>query len=69
MGSVFTKETVWEKIHDTNPSFGAALFAENNRHILLMHAHDETDEMLPRYYELFMFTTSWLAYSLSCFLF
>lgn len=53
-GSCFTKESVWEKMHDTNPSFGAELFAENNRHILLMHAHDETEEMLPRYYELFI---------------
>ncbi|MGN0388142.1 MAG: polysaccharide deacetylase family protein [Suilimivivens sp.] len=53
-GSDFTKESVWEKMHDTNPESGAVLFAENNRHILLLHAHDETEEMLPEYYKLFI---------------
>ncbi len=52
--SDFTKESVWEKMHDSNPKSGAALFAENNRHILLLHAHDETEEMLPEYYKLFI---------------
>ena len=52
--SDFTKESVWEKMHDTNPESGAVLFAENNRHILLLHAHDETEEMLPEYYKLFI---------------
>ena len=45
---------MWKKIHDTNPESGAVLFAENNRHILLLHAHDETEEMLPEYYKLFI---------------
>ena len=53
-GSEFTKESVWKKMHDTNPELGAVLFAENNRHILLLHAHDETEEMLPEYYKLFI---------------
>lgn len=53
-GSEFTKESVWKKMHDTNPESGAVLFAENNRHILLLHAHDETEEMLPEYYRLFI---------------
>ena len=53
-GSDFTKESVWEKMHDTNPESGAVLFAENNRHILLLHAHDETEEMLPEYYKSFI---------------
>lgn len=52
--SDFTKESVWKKMHDTNPETGAVLFAENNRHILLLHAHDETEEMLPEYYKLFI---------------
>lgn len=52
--SDFTKESVWKKMHDTNPESGAVLFAENNRHILLLHAHDETEEMLPEYYKLFI---------------
>lgn len=53
-GSDFTKENVWQRMHDTNPESGAVLFAEDNRHILLLHAHDETDEMLPEYYKLFI---------------
>ena len=53
-GSEFTKESVWKKMHDTNPESGAVLFAENNRHILLLHAHDATEEMLPEYYKLFI---------------
>ena len=53
-GSEFTKESVWKKMHDTNPESGAVLFAENNRHILLLHANDETEEMLPKYYKLFI---------------
>ena len=53
-GSAFTKESVWEKMHDTNPKSGAVLFAENSRHIILMHSHDETEEMLPEYYKLFI---------------
>lgn len=53
-GSDYTKESVWERMHDKNPQSGAVLFAENNHHILLLHAHDETDEMLPEYYKQFV---------------
>lgn len=53
-GSDFTKESVWKRMHNTNPETGAVLFAENNRHIILLHAHDETEEMLPGYYKLFI---------------
>ena len=53
-GSDFTKESVWERMHDKNPKSGAVLFAENNHHIILMHAHDETEEMLPEYYKQFI---------------
>lgn len=49
-----TKEFVWNKMHDTKPERGAALFAENHRHIILLHAHDETEEILPEYYKLFI---------------
>lgn len=50
----FTKESVWTKMHSSNPKSGAALFGENQRHIVLMHAHDETDAILPGYYRLFL---------------
>ena len=52
--SGFTKDDVWRKIHDPNPSTGAALLADGGRHIILLHAHDETEEMLPEYYKLFI---------------
>ncbi len=52
--SGYTKEFVWQKMHDKNPKSGAVLFAENNRHIILLHAHDETEEMIPEYYKLFI---------------
>ncbi|MBR4082081.1 MAG: polysaccharide deacetylase family protein [Clostridia bacterium] len=50
----FRKEQVWERMHDEHPSGGAVLFAENNRHILLLHAHDETEAILPEYWRLFI---------------
>ena len=53
-GADFTKESVWDRMHDTNPKSGAVLFAPENRHIILLHAHDETEEMLPEYYKLFI---------------
>ncbi len=52
--SGYTKEFVWQKMHDINPKSGVVLFAENNRHIILLHAHDETEEMIPEYYKLFI---------------
>jgi len=52
--SGFTKESIWAKMHETNPKSGAGLFGENNRHILLLHAHDETEAILPEYYKLFL---------------
>ena len=53
-GSDYTRESVWKRMHDKNPKTGAVLFEENNHHILLLHAHDETEEMLPEYYKQFV---------------
>lgn len=50
----FTQEDIWIKTQTTNPRSGAALFGENQRHIVLMHAHDETDVIMPGYYRLFL---------------
>ncbi len=50
-GSGFTFEDVLKKMDSKDPENGAALFEENARHILLLHAHDETEEMEPKYYE------------------
>ncbi len=46
----FTRDSVWEKMNDANPKLGAALYGENQRHILLMHAFDETEAVWPGYY-------------------
>ena len=53
-GSDFTRESVWAKMHDKNPRQGAALLEAGGRHILLVHAHDETEQMLPGYFHLFI---------------
>lgn len=53
-GSGFTLEDVMKKIYDSEPSDGAPLFKENSNHILLLHAHDETEEMVPEYYKIFI---------------
>lgn len=50
----FTKESIWDKTKNPNPQMGAALFGENNRHIVLMHAHDETERIFPEYYKAFV---------------
>jgi len=47
----FSKEDVFFKMENPNPRHGAALYGENNRHIILMHAHDETDAVWPKYYK------------------
>ncbi|MDO5326563.1 MAG: hypothetical protein Q4G00_07545 [Clostridia bacterium] len=49
--SEFTKESVWKKMHEQNPTLGEALLKENNRHFILMHNFDETEEVFPEYYK------------------
>ncbi len=53
-GSGFTLTDVWNRIRDMDPRSGGALLAPEGRHILLLHAHDETDELVPGYYRLFL---------------
>lgn len=50
----FTKESVWERMHDQSPQSGAVLFAQGHRHILLLHDHEESKALLPGYYRLFI---------------
>ena len=54
LGSDFTFESVWEKMHDATPAQGAPLLEDGGRHILLLHAHDETEQMIPQYYKRFI---------------
>ncbi|MBP5607342.1 MAG: polysaccharide deacetylase family protein, partial [Lachnospiraceae bacterium] len=53
-GSGNTIDYVWERINNGNPESGAALLEDNGSHILLLHAHDETEELVPGYYKLFI---------------
>lgn len=53
-GSSFTRESVLKRIFDQNPAQGGALLTENTFNILLLHAHDETEAMVPQYYRQFL---------------
>ena len=53
-GSNFTLENVWDRMNDEDPKQGASLFGKDNRHIILLHAHDETEELVPEYYKQFI---------------
>lgn len=53
-GSGFTLDDVWKRVEDRNPESGGALLEEGSDHIILLHAHDETDAMVPGYYKLFI---------------
>ena len=53
-GSGFTMDDVFKRMHDDNPGSGAALFAPDCYNMLLLHAHDETEEMAPGYYKDFV---------------
>ena len=53
-GADFTEEMVFERMNDMTPGVGAPLLKEGNSHILLLHAHDDTEKMVPEYYRLFL---------------
>ncbi|MBO4697377.1 MAG: polysaccharide deacetylase family protein [Lachnospiraceae bacterium] len=53
-GSGFTVNDVWKRIYDSNPPSGGAMLEDGGSHILLLHAHDETEELVPGYYKQFI---------------
>ncbi|MGN1147479.1 MAG: polysaccharide deacetylase family protein [Lachnospiraceae bacterium] len=53
-GSSFTKESVLARVHDEHPGCGGVLLEQGSHHIILFHAHDETEEMVPGYHKLFL---------------
>lgn len=53
-GSSYTKESVFERIHEKHPGYGAYLFEEGTFHFILFHAHQETEDMVPGYHRLFL---------------
>ncbi|MCR5431825.1 MAG: polysaccharide deacetylase family protein [Lachnospiraceae bacterium] len=53
-GSGFTEEDVYKRIDEEDTQYRGALLGEGNSHIILLHAHDETEEMVPEYYKKFI---------------
>ena len=53
-GSGFTADDVIKRINDPSPANGTPMLAENGNHIILLHAHDETEELVPEYYKRFI---------------
>ncbi len=51
-GNDFTIDDVWKRVNDPAPGSGAAILKDGGRHIILLHAHDETEELVPGYYKL-----------------
>lgn len=49
--SDFTMDDVMKRIYDSNPLEGGALLNDDSVNLLLLHAHDETEEMYPEYYK------------------
>ncbi|MBQ8967875.1 polysaccharide deacetylase family protein [Ruminococcus sp.] len=52
--SGFTEEDVFKRINDPAPASGAAMLEDGGSHIILLHAHDETEDMVPEYYKHFI---------------
>ena len=53
-GKDFTIDDVWKRVNDPAPASGSAILEDGGRHIILLHAHDETEELVPGYYKLFI---------------
>lgn len=53
-GSGFTAEDVFARINDPAPAYGAPLLEDGGHHIILLHAHDETEKLVPGYYRQFV---------------
>lgn len=50
----FTKEDVMDRIHYIDPDNGEGLLVDGSHHIVLIHTHDITEELVPEYYKLFI---------------
>ncbi len=53
-GSGFTADDVFKRINDPAPENGAPMLADGGFHIILLHAHDLTEELVPGYYKQFV---------------
>ena len=55
-GSGFTADDVMKRIYDSAPKTGAPILEDGGNHIVIIHAHDETEELVPGYYKQFLGT-------------
>ena len=53
-GSGFTMKDVLKRVHDGDPESGGMLLEEGTYHIILMHDHEETLDMVPDYYRIML---------------
>ena len=53
-GTDFTVENVWNKLKNRNPEQGTVLLENGTHHLILLHAHDETEAVVPEYYKQFI---------------
>lgn len=53
-GSGFGLEDVMKRIYDKEPEDCAPLLVDGSNHLLLLHAHDDTEAMVPEYYKIFI---------------
>ena len=53
-GSNFTEKDVFDRINYVDPETGEGLLVDGTEHIILLHAHDETEELVPEYYKHFI---------------
>ena len=50
----FTEQDAFKRMDEENPADREQLFTPDASHILLLHAHDETEEIVPGYYKHFI---------------
>lgn len=48
----FTFDSILHRIHDPNPETGAPLLERETNHIVLIHDHENTNKILPNYFEI-----------------
>jgi peptidoglycan/xylan/chitin deacetylase (PgdA/CDA1 family) len=53
-GNNFSIDDVIKRTKDKNPETGAVLYEDGSYHILLLHAHDETEKMCTEYYKIIL---------------
>lgn len=54
-GSGVTIEDALKRASEVNPEIGLSLLSDKNgSHLIIIHAHDETEEMVPQYYRILL---------------